>query len=102
MEEKLIEQWLNEKIFNDMDIDKKIEIFKGKFNKTDKYKGTEFFEWHHNLTGSCLQGRNLFVKNKGINLNDKYTVLEFLNIVKGSYGWGALKNLEDYYKPTKL
>lgn len=94
-------QSLNGKIFDDMDLEDKIEIFKGKFNKTDKYKGTEFFTWHHNLTGSCLQGRNSFVKNNNLNLEDRYTVSEFLEIVKGSYGWGVLENLEDYYKSAK-
>lgn len=91
-------QSLNEKIINEKNIDEKIKIFKEKFNKTDKYKGTEFFAWHHNLTGSCLQGRNSFVKNNNLNLEDRYTVSEFLEIVKGSYGWGVLENLEDYYK----
>lgn len=66
--------------------------------KVKKYSGHDFFIWHHNLTGSCLQGRNNFVENKGINLDDKFTVKEFLEIVKGSYGWEILEELMKEYK----
>lgn len=90
-------QSLQEKIFEDMDIEEKIEEFKKQFSKTDKYKGTLFFEWHHYLTGSCLQGRNNFIKNNNLDVEKEYTVKEFLNIVKGAFGWENLEELEDHY-----
>ena len=89
---------LEEKIFDDMNVEYKLEEFRSKFKKGKKYSGHDFFTWHHNLTGSCLQGRNNFVENKGINLDDKFTVKEFLEIVKGSYGWNVLKELVEEYK----
>jgi hypothetical protein len=88
---------LEEKIFDDMDVEYKLEEFRSKFKKGKQYSGHDFFTWHHNLTGSCLQGRNNFVENKGINLDDKFTVKEFLEIVKGSYGWSVLKKLVEEY-----
>lgn len=89
---------LEEKIFGDMDVEYKLEEFRSKFKKGKQYSGHDFFTWHHNLTGSCLQGRNNFVENKGINLDDKFTVKEFLEIVKGSYGWSVLKELVEEYR----
>lgn len=91
-------QSLEKKIFDDMDIENKLEEFRKKFKKGKKYSGHDYFTWHHNLTGSCLQGRNNFVENNGINLDDKFTVKEFLEIVKGSYGWSVLEKLVKEYE----
>ena len=89
---------LEEKIFENLDFEEKIKVFKSTFDSNTKYKGTLFFEWHHKLTGSCLQGRNEFVKEHNLDLNKEYTVKEFLEIIKNSYGWSKIKELEDYYK----
>ena len=90
-------QALEEKIFSDMDYDNKIKEFRKIFNKTKKYKGTEFFKWHNLLTGSCLQGRKTFVSNNELDLEKEYSVKEFLEIVKGAYGWSMLEKLEKEY-----
>ena len=90
-------QSLQKKFFANMDIDEKIKEFKKQFNKQDKYKGSLFFDWHNHLTGSCLQGRKAFIKEKSLSLEKDYTVKEFLSIVKGAYGWGILKKLVEYY-----
>ena len=89
---------LQEKITDDLPTEKKIEMFRNNFNNKDKYSGHEFFKWHHILTGSCLFGRNAFVKQHDIDLDKTYTVAEFLQIVKGDYGWGVLEQLNKYYK----
>lgn len=91
-------QNLQFKIFSEMEAEEKLGEFKKKFNKTDKYLGAEFFKWHNILTGSCLQGRNNFVKNNGINLEDKFTVKEFIEICKNAYGGNIIRKLEKYYK----
>ena len=91
-------QSLEEKIFDNMNVNDKIEEFRKKFKKGQQYSGHDFFTWHHNLTGSCLQGRNNFVENNGINLDDKFTVKEFLEIVKNSYGWSVLEKLVKEYE----
>ena len=87
---------LQDKIFNAMDTDEKIDLFLEKFNMTDEYPAKDFYEWHHILTGSCEMGRNAFVKNHGIDLeNDKYTVREFIDLTKDDYGENVIKSLEE-------
>lgn len=85
---------LREKIFQNMDSEEAIEKFMEKFKKGEKYPGTEFFEWHHYLTGSCLMGRNAFVKEKGLDVNDMYTVEEFISLCENSYGGEIIKTLK--------
>ena len=89
---------LEKKIYTNLDHDDAIKLFKEKFNNKDSYLGHDFFKWHHIITGSCLLGRNEFVSDGGYNLDNKYTVKQFLEIVKGAYGWNMLKELEKYYK----
>ena len=87
---------LQDKIFNGMDVDEKIDLFLEKFNMTDEYPAKDFYEWHHILTGSCEMGRNAFVKYHGIDLeNDKYTVTEFIDLTKDDYGGDVIKSLEE-------
>ena len=89
---------LQEKIFDNMDVDEKINQFRNKFNNKDKYLGTEFFSWHHILTGSCLAGRNNFIASKNYSLNDTYTVKEFIEICENAYGGEIIKQLKKFYK----
>ena len=89
---------LREKIFENMDSDEAIEKFIEKFEKGKKYPGTEFFEWHHYLTGSCLMGRENFVKNKGLNLNAEFTVDEFMTICENDYGSEIIKKLKEKWE----
>ena len=88
---------LHSKIFENMDSDEAIERFMEKFKKGEKYKGTEFFEWHHYLTGSCLMGRESFVKNKGLDLEESYTVDEFIEICENDYGSEIIKQLKEQW-----
>lgn len=90
-------EYLEYKIETYMSIEEKQDEFKRKFNKNDSYSGEEFFEWHHLLTGSCLLGRETFVKAKGLDLKAKYTVNEFLKIVEGAYGWDSIEGLKEFY-----
>ena len=89
---------LQEKIFDNMDVDEKINQFRNKFNNKDKYLGTEFFSWHHILTGSCLAGRNNFIASKHYSLTDTYTVKEFIKICENAYGGEIIKRLKEFYK----
>ena len=83
------------KYFEDMDEEEVIEKFLSTFKKGEKYTGTEFFEWHHYLTGSCLMGRQSFVKNHGLDLNAKYTVEEFIALCENDYGGTVIKRLKE-------
>lgn len=90
-------QSLQEKIFKDMDTDEAIEKFKEKFESNKKYKGIEFYSWHHILTGSCKMGRDNFVENHNINLDKKYTVKEFIEVCENDYGGSVIRQLKEYY-----
>ena len=89
---------LMSKIFENMDSDEAISEFANKFEKNKAYPGTDFFEWHHYLTGSCLMGRESFVKNHGLDLNRHYTVKEFINICENDYGGEIIKKLKEFYE----
>ena len=89
---------LEEKIFEDMDTKEVIEEFRDKFKSNKKYKGTTFYSWHHNLTGSCEMGRKSFVQNHNLDLNKMYSVKEFIELTENSYGGDIIKQLKEYYK----
>lgn len=84
---------LQEKIFDDLDIEEKIEMFNKQFNRVEKYSGEEFYKWHHILTGSCTAGRDNFVRENNLDLKKLYTVDEFIKITKDSYGGNIIKKL---------
>ena len=88
---------LQEKIISDMDIEERIEQFCNKFNNKSKYKGTIFFEWHHILTGSCLQGRENFVRNHNLDLEKRYSVKEFIKLTENDYNGAVIKRLKEFY-----
>ena len=89
---------LQEKIFDDLDPKEKIAEFRKLFKNNEKYKGEEFYKWHHILTGSCKMGRDNFIQNHNINLDDEFTVKEFIEICKNSYGGTIIKELKEFYK----
>ena len=91
---KKAQEALQDKITNNMTPEEKINAFCKAFNKDEKYKGTEFFKWHNILTGSCLFGRNQFIKDKGLSLEDDYTVDEFISLVELEYGSNIIKELK--------
>ena len=91
-------QSLEEKIFDNMNTEETIEEFRKKFKDGRKYKGTTFFKWHHNLTGSCLMGRESFVKNNEIDLNKMYSVQEFIKLTENDFGGSVIRELKQYYK----
>ena len=85
---------LIEKRLADMDIDGRIEEFHKIFNDEDGYPAQMFFDWHHNLTGSCEFGRKEFIKNRGIDMNRKFTVKEFIALCENDYGGDIIKKLK--------
>ena len=89
---------LQNKIFSNLDVEGRIKEFKDKFKDNKKYKGTEFYKWHNLLTGSCEMGRNEFVRNHNINLEDEFSVKEFIELTKNGYGSEIIKQLTEFYK----
>ena len=88
-------QSLQEKLYDDSTEEERLEAFKEHFkNFSQKYSAKELFTWHHVLTGSCKQGRELFCKQHGIDLDeDMFTIHEFVGLTKGSYGGDIIKRL---------
>ena len=79
-----------------MDVEEKIEVFLKEFQPDVKYKARLFYEWHHKLTGSCEFGRNSFIKNHDIDLdNGLYTVKEFIEITKNDFGGEIIRQIEE-------
>lgn len=83
----------SQRLWDDLDIEEKIEMFNKKFNRVEKYSGEEFYKWHHILTGSCTAGRDNFVRQNNLDLKKLYTVDEFIKITKDSYGGNIIKKL---------
>lgn len=88
---------LQNKIFSNLDVEDRIKKFKNKFKDNKKYKGTEFYKWHNLLTGSCEMGRNEFVRNHNINLENEFTVKEFIELTQNDYGSKIIKQLTEFY-----
>ena len=92
---------LQEKLYDDSTEEERIEAFKKKFPSYDtKYDNRELFFYHHVLTGSCRMGRASFVKSKGLSLDGKTTIREFVNLTKDAYGGNIIKKLPKAYGVT--
>ena len=89
---------LQEKLLENMPVEKRIERFLQEFKPGVMYPNKNFFDWHHILTGSCLFGRQQFVKNKGIDLDGEMTVEKFVKLTENDYGGETIKELKRMYK----
>ena len=94
-------QSLQEKIFDTMPVEERIEKFIEHFAADKTYKGSEFFEWHHILTGSCLFGREQFIKSRHLDLNAEYTVAQFIFLCEHEYGGEVITRLKKRYEETQ-
>ena len=89
---------LQEKLYDDSTEEERIEAFKMKFPDYDeKYDNKDLFTYHHVLTGSCRMGRESFVKDKGLSLDGKTSVREFVELTKNAYGGDIIKELPKAY-----
>ena len=91
---------LEEKLFEDMDIDEKICFFIKQFPDSEKaYPAKDFYTWHNKLTGSCEMGRKAFAKDHNIDIeNDTMTVSEFIELTKNSFGGSVIRQIEERCK----
>ena len=91
---------LEGKILDNMDVEEKIALFKEKFPDVNKeYPVKDFYQWHHNLTGSCEMGRKSFAKNHNIDIeNDIMTVKEFIRLTENAYCGEVIKELKESYE----
>ena len=92
---------LQEKLYDDSTEEERIDAFKQKFPSYDtKYSNHDLFIYHHVLTGSCRMGRESFVADKGLSLDGKTTVREFVELTKDAYGGDIIKQLPQAYGIT--
>ena len=90
---------LTDKMFDDMSEEERIAQFVKTFPEKEKpYPNTDLFDWHHRLTGSCLAGRNAFVKDRGLTLDGCTTVAAFIQLTENAYGSSTIRKLKEQYK----
>lgn len=94
---------LEDKIFDNVDVGEKIELFLKAFPDVGKkYPAKVLYDWHHKLTGSCEMGRKNFVQSHNIDVdNDKFTVREFIELTENAYGGDVVKMLKKKYEERK-
>lgn len=93
---------LHEKLYDDSSEEERIEAFVKKFPSYDtKYDNKDLFAYHHVLTGSCRMGRESFVNSKGLSLDGKTSVREFVELTKNAYGGDVIRKLPKAYGITE-
>ena len=93
---------LEDKIYSNMEVGEVIAEFREKFSLGAEYPASEFYHWHHRLTGSCEMGRKSFATSHGIDIDsDKMTVERFIDLTKNSYGAAVIRQLEAAYKEAR-
>ena len=88
---------LTDKLFEDMSEEDRIAAFVKEHESGKAYPNQDLFDWHHKLTGSCLAGRNAFVKNKGLSLDGTTTPEDFILLTQNDYGGSTIKKLKPFY-----
>ena len=89
---------LQEKLYDDSTEEERIEAFKKKFPEYDvKYDNGDLFIYHHVLTGSCRMGRESFVSDRGLSLEAKTSIREFVELTQNAYGGDIIKKLPSAY-----
>lgn len=89
---------LQEKLYDYSTEEERIEAFMKQFPEYDvKYDNMDLFVYHHVLTGSCRMGREAFMSNKGLSLDGKTSVREFVKLTQDAYGGDIIKKLPEVY-----
>ena len=89
---------LTDKMFDDMPEEERIaEFVKAHPDKDKPYPNQDLFDWHHRLTGSCMAGRNAFVKDRGLSLDGETTVTDFIKLTENAYGGSTIRKLAEQY-----
>lgn len=89
---------LLEKLFDDMPTEERIAAFCKEFKPGVKRPATDFFSWHHRLTGSCEQGRREFARQHDVDIDrDELTPEEFFALTRYSYGGSIIRQTEEAF-----
>ena len=82
------------KYLNNKPIDERIAYFKEAIKGLNKIPAKLLYDWHTTLTGSCDQGKDSFIKNKGLDTSSEYTLDEFIELTKDQYGGHIINQLK--------
>ena len=88
---------LEEKLFDDMPVEEKLEAFREQFTPGGAYAVADFYDWHHRLTGSCTQGRDAFAQDHELRMSDAMTPEEFIDLTKDAFGGRIIRQLAEHY-----
>jgi len=90
---------LQEKIYADYPESERIDKFIDSHPDINGVYGyDDLFSWHNILTGSCLMGRKSWCRDRGIDSDCSFTVKEFLELTKNSYGRNIIAKVKQKYK----
>ena len=89
---------LRSKLLDGLPVERRIELFCLEHEAGISYPNSDFFEWHHRLTGSCLMGRKAFAEQHNIDLEGEMTVEEFIALTENSYGGEIIRRLKEKFK----
>ena len=93
---------LLEKLFDGMPTEERIAAFCKEFKPGVKRPATDFFSWHHRLTGSCEQGRREFARQHDVDIDsDEMTPEEFFALTCDSYGGSIIRQTEKALEAMK-
>ena len=93
---------LRDKLFEDMPEEERITAFIEAHQWGVEYPDSDFFDWHHRLTGSCEMGRRQFAAERGLEkLDGRRTVESFIELTRNAYGGDVIRRLEESYKTQK-
>ena len=88
---------LRDKLFEDMPDEERCEAFAQEHEAGKLYPNTDYFEWHHRLTGSCLMGRQEFARTHNVDMAGSMTPEQFIELTEGAYGGDVIRMLRGYY-----
>ena len=89
---------LRDKLLEDMPDEERCEAFAREHEAGKLYPNTDYFEWHHRLTGSCLMGRQEFARANNVDMDGSMTPEQFIKLTKNAYGGNVIRMLCKYYE----
>lgn len=95
-------QALQAKLYDCSTEEERLQAFRRRFpDFSASYPASELFHWHHILTGSCRQGRELFCASREIDLEkDRFTIYQFIKLTGNSYGGETVRKLLEQKHPS--
>ena len=86
---------LEQKLFSNMPINERIQVFLTTFQPGQTYSNKLFFDWHNRLTGSCEMGRKTFAQQHNIDVeNGTMTPEQFIALTENAYGRDVIRQLK--------